>query len=235
MPKLNRLLVLDNLRGIAFIFMIIHHIFYFYDASNGYKTNLSDNIFVDTSGFIARNLFILLTGYSLITAYNNKKEHFYNKRLQKSLLILLHGMLITLVTYYFYPTYFIKFGVLHFIAVATFILSFIVPYPKLYIIILLISLFYKPPILNNFIDIISGSSPGYMMMDWFSLSKWMPLMIAGMIVGNKINLEDIPVLQFLKINNILTYLGENSLNLYTIHVIGLILFYEYIKYLKHKI
>ena len=42
----NRLFLLDNIRGIAFIFMIIHHIFYFYDVSRNYNTSYANNKFV---------------------------------------------------------------------------------------------------------------------------------------------------------------------------------------------
>ena len=60
-----RYLFIDNLRGIAFILMIIHHVFYFKDVSNEYSTSYADNIFVKSSGTIARTLFIFLVGLSL--------------------------------------------------------------------------------------------------------------------------------------------------------------------------
>jgi uncharacterized membrane protein len=65
----NRLFLLDNIRGIAFIFMIIHHIFYFYDVSRNYNTSYANNKFVSMSGKIARTIFILLAGYATYSAY----------------------------------------------------------------------------------------------------------------------------------------------------------------------
>ena len=58
----DRLIYIDNLRGIAFIFMIIQHIVYFYDVSNNYKTSYAKTNLIETSGTISRTLFILLAG-----------------------------------------------------------------------------------------------------------------------------------------------------------------------------
>jgi len=219
----ERYVLIDNLRGLAFIFMIIHHIFYFYDASN--NTSYANNDFVNTSGTIARTIFIFLVGCSLVIAYKKNGEKFNNKRLEKSLLILVHALIITFITYIYYPDRYIRFGVLHFIALATFLLSFIVPYPKLYIIILIVSLLYKPPVINPFIDVISGSRSHFSMMDWFPLNKWLPLVLVGMISMDNLDLSRINI-PLLNNENILTWIGKNCLNLYTIHIVFLILLYN---------
>jgi len=62
---MNRIYLLDNLRGIAFLFMVLQHIFYFYDISNNYQTKTASNKLVEYSGIIARTLFVLLAGYSV--------------------------------------------------------------------------------------------------------------------------------------------------------------------------
>jgi uncharacterized membrane protein len=169
----------------------------------------------------------------MVVSYKNNKKKFIKKRLEKSLLILGHAAIISLLTYYFYPEFYIRFGVLHFIGLATFLLSFLVPYPKLYIIVLLIIILYKPPKINEFFDIILGNNPHYQMMDWFPLFKWLPIMICGMIFGtlSKLNTDTLSKLNinFLNKNNILTFFGKNSLNLYTLHIIILILFYKIIQ------
>ena len=103
---------IDNLRGIAFIFMIIHHIFYLYDVTNNYKTNYSSNILIETSGNIARTLFIFLIGVSLSLTSKDKS---IKKRLKRSFTIAMHALFISFVTYMYYPYKFIKFVVLNFI------------------------------------------------------------------------------------------------------------------------
>ncbi len=229
---MTRQLIYDNLRGISFLLMVIQHCFYFYDVSNNYNTNYASNIFVSLCGLISRVSFIFLAGVSLVLSFKNNKKKFYQKRIKKSLEILLHAFLLTIVTYYYYPQYYIRFGILHFISISTLLLSIFVPYPKIYIILLLFNIFYNPPVFNNFIDIIIGTKSNYSMLDWFNLKTWMPIMIVGMIYGNTVNFN-IPI-KFLNEKNILTLIGNNTLNLYTSHVIFLIVFYSFIKYIKNK-
>ena len=221
---MDRIIAIDNLRGIAFIFMVIQHIFYFYDVSNLYKTSLSKNILISSSGMIARCMFIFLAGLSLSLVKDKKIN--LGKRLNRSLLILFHAFAISIVTYLLYPEVFVRFGILHFIGIATLICSFLVPYPKLLFFVAIISVLFKFPSINPFIDTITGSQVHYNMMDWFPLFPWISLMIIGILFGQLIDLKFLNQIKLLSNNNFITFLGENSLELYTIHIILLILFYS---------
>jgi uncharacterized membrane protein len=218
---MTRLLYLDNLRGIAFIFMLIHHIFYFYDVSNGYATSYASNMWVDTSGFIARSLFIFLAGISLSFI---KKQDNLKKRFKRSLEVAMHAGIISFITYIYYPDLFVRFGILHFIALATFLLSFIAPHPKLTLLLLVFSILYNPPKINPFIDIITGSSNNFNMMDWFPLKPWISLMLVGLVAGQNSDLT--LYAPYFSSNNIITRIGQNSLKLYTAHVLLIILVYS---------
>jgi uncharacterized membrane protein len=227
---MTRIIAIDNIRGIAFILMIIQHLFFFYDVSNYFKTNLSNNIIIEYCGSIARSLFIFLAGCSLVLNYKKNKKKFIKNKLDRSLEILIHAGIISYITFLYYPEFFIRFGILHFIGVASLLCSFITPYPKLYLFFIILFLFIQPPNINSFFDTITGASIQYNMMDWFPLFKWLPLMITGMYFIEKINIEKLKFLdlKILNSNNLLTYLGKNSLNLYTFHVIFLILFFKLI-------
>jgi uncharacterized membrane protein len=233
---MQRLLIVDNLRGIAFIFMIIQHIFYFYDLSTLYKTTTANNPFISFAGAFARHLFIFLAGFSLVLNYNHNKAKFKKKKIYRTLEILTHAALISLVSYIYYPNNFIRFGILHFIAIATLLCSFIAPYPKFYLLFFAFSLIFKPPKINEFIDTITGASVHFNMLDYFPLFKWLPLLISGMIVSSNINLTNLNLVnsRILNSNNILTYLGKNSLNLYTSHVVIFIIFFYYLQNNKLK-
>jgi len=82
---MTRIAIIDNLRGLAFIFMIIQHIFYFYDVSTYYETEYSKNIFIDLSGTIARTLFIFLAGCSLVLNYKKNKESFMKNKFKRNM------------------------------------------------------------------------------------------------------------------------------------------------------
>jgi uncharacterized membrane protein len=228
---MTRVYLLDNLRGIAFLFMIIHHVFYFFDVSNDYNTKLSSNSFVDTSGHIARNMFILLAGYSTYMAYKKYSEKDINpikERLKRSGEILIHAMIITFVTYMLYPQIFIRFGILHFIAFGTIICSILAPHKFTTVIIFVLCIILKFPQVNSFIDTITGASSNFAAMDWFPLNKALPIILAGLIIGQHIDINKLNAGIFNNKLPVISFLGSNSLNLYTIHVVGLILFYTFI-------
>lgn len=221
-----RYLFIDNLRGIAFLLMIIHHIFYFKDVSNGYTTSYADNIFVATSGTIARILFILLVGLSL-SITNNKKKQPIKKRIKRSGEILIHALIISFMTYIYYPNIFIRFGVLHFIALSTLLGSYFIDKKKLTFICIIIFGLIKPLIINNsFIDIITGASVNYNMMDYFPLFPWFSLVLLGLFIGQNIDLSKSDKILNKLNNKKLIKIGQNCLNLYTAHIILLLVIYN---------
>jgi len=221
---MERLIIIDNLRGIAFLFMVFQHLFYFYDVSNNYNTSYSHNSLVSSAGSIARIMFILLAGFSVSMNYTKDNKIHLKKRINRSSEILLHGLFITAITYLLYPKNFIRFGILHFLAVGTLLISVISPYKIGAIIILGLSLCISYPKINPFIDTITGASTPGSMMDWFPLDKWIPVLLVGMIIGQNIDINKLntPLLNF---NNFITDIGKNSLNLYTIHVVLLLCIY----------
>ena len=209
---MNHIKWIDNLRGIAFIGMVIHHVYYIYDVSH--NTNIIPNN-VENIGFLARNIFILLAGLSLYLS--TKNTNFIEKRFYRSLKILIHALIISFVTYILFPDKWVRFGILHFIAFATLLISFISPYPKL-LIVALILFYIGIPKINSSLDVITGASCPYNAIDWFPLNNYMPLLISGVLIGhlleNKINID-------IGSNKILEFLGNNSLELYTTHLLFL--------------
>ena len=228
-PKNNN--IIDIIRGIAFILMLIHHIFYFYDITH--NTSDSSHPIISNIGNISRHIFIFLTGFLLSYAYKQNSTNYIFKRVKRSLQILLAALLITIITYIYYPNKFIRFGILHFLGLSTLILAPIVPYKQLYIIILFISIILhyninKIPSINPTINTILGSHIHYNMIDYFSLLNWLPLLILGMMFGSlNINLDIFDNFDFINKPNIISALGKKSLELYIIHIIILIVYYNH--------
>jgi len=225
---MERNLSIDNLRGIAFLLMVFQHVFYFYDVSTDYKTSYRDIGIVDASGVVSRYLFILLAGYSVYLTYKKQdiseidKKDKLKKRVKRSGEILEHAILITMVTYLLYPDKFVKFGILHFLALGTLLVSFVAPYKTATLVALIISLFMVYPKTGTFVDLVTGAHANGLMIDWFPLKKWLPVLLSGLVIGQHVNIK-IPVLEF---NNMITNIGKNSLNLYTAHLIGLLVMFK---------
>jgi uncharacterized membrane protein len=210
---MSRIDSLDTLRGIAFIFMIIHHIHYFVDVSNDYSTSYSGDKLINNIGYISRTMFILLAGYSMNLSVKKNNKEYMKRRFFRSMEVIIHGIIISCVSYLTFPNNFVRFGILHFIGLSTLLVAPVVPYKLLTLIALVASIQYKFPRVNNIIDTITGSSVNYNMLDYFPLNSWLPVLLCGVTFGQYFNLPNIPS------NSVLSYFGKEALNLYTLHVV----------------
>ena len=172
---------IDNLRGVCFIFMFIFHLFSIYDYSNLLKTNISSNYILVFIGHV-RNIFIVLAGISMALSYRNsinKKKIFIKERAKRSTEIMMHAILISIITHILTPNLGVKFGILHFIALSTFITAPMVFSKEITLLCLIASLIFKFPPINNIIDTITGARLHYGTVDWFPLQSNLPFLIFG--------------------------------------------------------
>lgn len=219
---MTRINIIDSIRGFSFFPMFIFHIFAAYDLTNSFTTMTTKNIYISALGLI-RNVFIILAGVSLSLAAINKTDStkYYTNRLKRSINILIHAMFLTVLTHYLFPGFGIKFGVLHFIGIATLLLSPIAGNNILLLIALVVLLFVDIPQINPTLDTIIGMQSHYSMADWFPLQKYLPLMIGGALAGNIIFKEKPKELIVKELSTkettLLEWIGQNSLEFYTVH------------------
>jgi uncharacterized membrane protein len=216
---MSRINLIDQLRGASFFPMFIFHLFASYDLVNLFTVQTVGNKFIQFLGLI-RNVFIVLAGISMSLSVINKTDptKYYMNRLKRSIKILIHAMFLTALTHYLFPGFGIKFGVLHFIAIATLILSPIADNNILLLFVLIAALFIEIPPINSVIDTISGAKIHYNMADWFPLNKYLPLLIGGIFLGKIIfNDYEKETPKELSDTSILEWMGQNSLELYTGH------------------
>ena len=242
---MSRLNILDSIRGISFIPMCIFHIFSTYDLANDFQTNSTSNMIVYTLGLI-RNVYIVMAGISLAMSAKNKKskneKDYYISRIKRSTEIFVHAFIITIVSHYLYPNFGIKFGILHFIGLGTLLLSPIAD-NRLFLLIALCAMIYIyiysviPPI-NPTIDTITGATIHYNTADWFPLNANLPLLITGVILGNMIDKKNETIIDKKNENtsdnklSIFEWMGRHSLELYTGHVVILMVLFYLIKKFK---
>jgi uncharacterized membrane protein len=226
---MTRNIAIDELRGMAFLLMIFHHINYFKDIANNFTTNYSKVEIVDISGKISRNMFIFLVGFTMYEAYNQKKtfKDYAQKRFERSLVIGAHALLITLISHHYFPQFGIKFGVLHFISLASLLSTGFVSYPKVAGLIAFILSYVNtgnfPYSFGEPFDLVLGTNIRYNMMDYFPMIKWLPVLLGGIFSGYLYKNPDARLFGDL---TFFEQLGKQSLNLYTAHFIILSMYYN---------
>jgi len=229
---------IDILRGLFFIPIFIFHLFSFYDLTNNFNTNLTSNNILTYLGYV-RNLYIILAGYSLYLSWksyqeniknNNQKSNIYEfikYRLARSSTIALHALLITILSHLLFPSYGIKFGILHFIALGTLLISPLATFnnPIITFILSVIWLYITSnnllPMSNPVVNTITGKFIHYSTADYFPLNRNLILLLIGLFLGQTIH----PKLKPMISNNIFKFIGQNSLELYTSHFIIIMVLY----------
>ena len=226
------IILINTLRGIAFIFMFIYHIFVFLKVMTKY--DYLNNYFLNLIGIISRNIFIILVGVSLYLSYINSKNFntYKKKQILRSIKIYIIAMFVTLFTYYTIYEYYIVFGVLHFISISVLLLHNFINNFKILFIILFTCLYlnynkfylYSNNSFINYIYNILGFNIYKNTIDSFPLIKWIPKIIVGIFIGYLLNYFYIRYTKNKKINkksysnNIINFIGKNTLLLYIIHL-----------------
>lgn len=232
-PTRQRVHFLDEIRGFCIIAMVLYHAFfsmtYVFDISFG-NTLLS--FFYPVQPFFA-GIFVALSGISSMLSRNNYV---------RGIKLFVIAMLVTLVTVIFTPGIEIKFGILHFLAVAMvifqlckklltkipvktgfiiFFLLFVITYNiplgyigfKPFLTINLPSALYS----TNFLFPLGFPNASFFSSDYFSIIPWIFLFISGSFLGVPISKGDIPELFYKNHVPFLTFLGKHSLVIYIAH------------------
>ena len=228
---MNRLYIIDFLRGCAIIMMIIFHIFLSFNLFNDGNYDLSNGL-LKFIGLISRNLFIFLTGVSLYLSYkNNNRKDFKKKQFNRLITILIFSIIITILTYIVIPDKYIISGVLHYIFLSLFVLTLFINFFEIKYIYILFCLsilffisnqkYYKSNniILNYLFHLLGLNIYFKPSIDYFPIKNWLWKTILGFIFAKNINIEKIQNI-FPKnfIDNIITKIGQKSLFIYILHI-----------------
>lgn len=246
-----RIFEIDFLKGIAVILMIVFHFFFLSNFMNLSNFNIQSGILYYIAK-IAQMLFITLVGINLYLSKQNsikkKKEDnkklFYKKQLLRSVYLLISGIIISFITYkIFGPEIYIKFGILHFIAISIIVSLPIVNSVGLilmalcfvYLLIFSKTIFYELCQSNRLSCFIMGiKNIGYSSLDHFNFIDYYPYILLGLLIGNLFysNLKSIFYIPKKIEKNIfiesVTFAGKYSYIFYLSHFVILYLYFKFL-------
>jgi len=207
----DRFWEIDALRGIAIVLMIIFHLAFDLSYFGGYDLNIHSGLWW-LLGRATASIFILLAGIAISLSFSGGSPTF-TSYLKRGLWVFLWGLLITAITWLFFPQEFIVFGVLHFIG-----LSSVIAYP-------LIRYRYRNLFIGLAVIIIGLSLKGpiplfphsFRTFDYFPLFPWFGLFLIGIFLGNSLYPEHVRKFSIPEISSPLSTLGQHSLPIYLIH------------------
>lgn len=217
----SRYLELDILRSLAILGMIAYHAAFILVFFHAADIRINDGIWPALGQFV-RHTFLILVGISLAVSYQQRPENFLKRNMTRAALILILAMLITLATYIAIPKAFVRFGILHFIAVSIFLCGFIAnkKYLPLLLAILVIPINFllKQQIATSTVLFILGLQPqGLSYIDHFAIFPWIGLPLLGIFLGNILYPRITKPLES-SASKVPIFISKNSLLIYMIHV-----------------
>ncbi|MEN6565844.1 MAG: heparan-alpha-glucosaminide N-acetyltransferase [Veillonellales bacterium] len=209
----HRIWEIDFARGLAILLMILFHLIVDLKDFYGFPLEYLSGFWY-FEGKLSAILFIFLAGISCVLS---------KRTLTHGLKIFSWGMVLTIITYYYNPYTFIRFGILHLIG------SSILSYKLLnglssanLLVSSLIVLFAGNKI--SAIGISTGcllplglTPPGFQAMDYYPLLPWYGVFLLGVVTGRRFYANRSSLLPFFLHPAIITVPGRYSLLIYLIH------------------
>ena len=194
----KRFIEIDVAKGIAVLFMMFFHYFYLGKHMNVVNAN-TDSGLLYLCAKLAHTTFIIASGMNLAISTSGKSSQEYiPKKVKRGLYLLAVGLIISYFTKIEFGDSYVKFGIMHFMGIATILSTFVMKVPILtYVIsagILLIHILLKTPSIKNrffevceknpFMCFISGiMNLKYDSLDHFSLIPYLGYFLLGSAIA----------------------------------------------------
>lgn len=226
---IKRVFELDFWRGLAVIGMVAFHVAFALKMYGFISIDFYSG-FWHWLGWIVRVSFILLVGISMAYSYSNYEKKFekfayqafLKKQVKRSLQIMtLASFFVTLPSILLFQDLYVRFGVLHFIAVAIFFVMFFVKNNAILFLIsfmaLPISSFLSQFELGQWGMILGARIPNHVgTLDLFQFFPWVGLVSFGVLFGKLLLKYYQPIM---KKSNFVCFIGKQALTIYILHLV----------------
>jgi len=167
-------------------------------------------------------LFVSISGISYFLAH--KKQYDFLKTFDRTKNLIFWAFAITIITYVFEPSAYVRFGVLHLLALAS-IVAFPLARRPVYAFGLGIVLLLLPLSSNPNLVWLGLQETGTFAVDYFPLNPWLGIFFIFLAISSQIYPDSKPLLNF-KWPERWLWFGRNTLPIYVIHqpiLIGLLI------------
>lgn len=230
----SRFWEIDCLRGLAVILMLSFHFLYDLDFFGLEDIELRSGIFL-YMGRGAAFLFILISGTALSISHSRDLEisisgkpvENFAKYLRRGLRLFSMGLIITGITWIFFPGQYILFGILHFFGVAAILAYPFLKYGKENLLFglffAIIGMYLKNRIFGFSALLWLGLRPeGFVTLDYFPIFPWFGVLLIGIFIGNSLykggNRQfKPPEAEKFPLQKPFSWIGKHSLSIYFIH------------------
>lgn len=213
-----RIGIIDATRGLAIILMVMHHFAYdliMYDLIPGWLIN--NPVFNPIQMFFA-GLFIFISGLSSYVSRNN---------LKRGAVIFAGGIAVTLVSYLFDNTAYVRFGILHFLGIAAIIYALIRKglerIPRKLSLALIIAGFFVSLWVVSLSTGLTWLFPlgimygGFVSTDYFPLLPWFFVYLLGSWAGQPVFARQLPKRFYALSFPLFEKIGRKTLIIYLVH------------------
>ncbi|MBN1170153.1 DUF1624 domain-containing protein [Candidatus Micrarchaeota archaeon] len=207
---MERIGEVDAIRGIAIILMIVYHFFFDLDYLGIADIPLQDIGWVLFQRVTA-SLFLVLAGISIVLS--EKRHHSYPRHAKRAFFLGMIALLITAATWIFPHEGFIKFGIIHMIALSTLIAPLFLRFGWLNAVLGIMIIAAGMQVHYTDIGYLFWLGPittDYFALDHYPLVPWFGLILIGTYIGQKIEFKN-------RKRGWLETIGKNSLLVYLLH------------------
>ena len=210
---------LDSLRATALVMMLVLNFVTDLNHFGIMNTETGDQWW--WLARIAASLFVGISGVSYFLAH--RLEYDFIKTSGRTQRLRFWAFVITIITYIFEPSAYVRFGVLHLLALASIVAFPVARKPEFALGIGLILLII-PLSSNSNLVWLGLRETGFIAMDYFPLNPWLGIFFIGLALASRIYPEGKPLTEIQWPERWLWF-GRNTLTIYVIHqpiLIGLL-------------